>query len=531
MNKYKRTSLAALLGLLCAGAKAQLTIGGAVNSGASLHDWSTQAVVPAAYTYATTGSTGSNNGVFQHYGPSGTGGGSALVVHGTYDATTYGVDRFSGPNNAPGQQGIGGSRRARFDNLWLVNGSSSRFDITNGNGVYVNTGLHAENGITTTDRTNPVAGSVFMSAAAAFNGSRGNGSYLNGYATRIGGTAFTFPVGSQHNNEYRPLTVAAAAANGASSAVSVAYFTGDPEATTDPTDGATHSRSALASGLLSVSNRGWWDFEFRTGLAGNDGTSQGSHAVPTAAITVSVSMPDMTGAGGYNPTDMVLVGWDAGQSKWIPLGGANATGNAAGSTLSGAVPANTDVTAIGIGSIASFLLPVKLTQFTAVLGQNCTAQLTWQSAQESANGKFLVEYSTDGSRYVSVGTVAFRNPGSGGGYSFAYAGLQKGAGYFRLRIEEGTAVQYSGVARVDAGCNQTEITAAPNPVQHTVRITGLNGKSIIRLYDVAGNLLQELGTAASAASVEVGRYPAGTYLLEVYADGRLEKSIRLVKQP
>lgn len=507
------------------------------NRGGTLSDWSSQAHIPAGSTYQTGVSAG--YAYFEHYGPSGTGNSSALQVDGVYDATAYGRDFFYGPGGVSGQQGIGGSQRARFLQLLLHNGSTSDFAISNTAGIYIEHLIAFNNGITITDRNNPVAGSIFMGESAVVHTTGtyplsgmplSNTRYVNGYVTRIGGTAFMFPVGSQNADEYRWLTTGAAA-NGAASAISIAYFTGSPEQITDPTDGALHPRSALGGGLLSVTARCWWDFEVRNGVTGNHVNSIGSHALPTVAIPVMVSLPDMTGNGGYNTSDMVLVGWDAGQAKWIPLGGINATGNTAGSTLSGTVPANTDITAISIGSVNSLTLPVHLTSFSAVLDEKCTAHLNWKTASESSTRSFGIGYSTDGRQFSDIGNVLCFNSSTGSSYKFSYGGLQKGAGYFRLRmLGENGSEQYSEVVQVKADCHQPRIMMMPNPVQNTTRITGLTGKTIIRLYDASGQLLKEAHVSSNSFVFDVSRYPAATYILKVYSDGQLVSSEHLIKQ-
>src|SRR5690606_21482893 len=111
------------------------------NAGGLVSDWSTQYVNTASATYSTVGATGGANdfAVFEHRGQSGTGGAAALVNDGVYGAGNFGRDYFLGPNGATGQQEISGTQMPIFGELFIQNGATAPFNVTNSNGIGIMT--------------------------------------------------------------------------------------------------------------------------------------------------------------------------------------------------------------------------------------------------------------------------------------------------------------------------------------------------------------------------------------------------------
>ncbi len=64
-----------------------------------------------------------------------------------------------------------------------------------------------------------------------------------------------------------------------------------------------------------------------------------------------------------------------------------------------------DLTFTCFADICNEPLPVELTSFDAVNGENCTIDLTWKTATETNNAYFKIEKSTDGINYETIGTV------------------------------------------------------------------------------------------------------------------------------
>lgn len=311
--------------------------GATTNKGGLVSDWTLQGTNTATGSYSTAGSTGgpSNFGVFEHRGQSGTGTNAALVNNGSYDATVFGQDFFFGPSGAAGQQEISGSTMPAFGQLFLQNGAASAFNITNNNGIRVATSLSFQNGITTTVRSTTNTGAIKLDDNATYsNTALGDAQHVNGYVSKTGNDAFTFPVGS--GTDARTLAISAPAST--TDNYAVAWMAGNPATNGDPSNSnQMHPVTQMGSNLTFVDTSGQWDWIPVSGTG--------------AGLTVTVSIPaGITTAA----TNLRLVGWNG--SQWVDLSGApTASGNTEGSTLSGTMVSG--IQAVAVGSFNVDLTP------------------------------------------------------------------------------------------------------------------------------------------------------------------------------
>jgi len=190
---------------------------------------------------------------------------------------------------------------------------------------------------------------------------------INGYVKHYANAAdqaFTFPVGM--GNDLRSVTISGT--RSADSQIAVNWLPGDPSVVVDPTNNnATHSITALGSGISSVSKWGQWDWQNISG---------------TFTGTVTVSIPDMTGFAS-SASNLRLVGWNGIQ--WVNL--SNTTGASAlteNATLSGTMVAGIQAVAIGSTVLAGNSNPNNATVVQNSSG-NWTSSNT-NVATVSANG-------------------------------------------------------------------------------------------------------------------------------------------------
>ena len=233
--------------------------------------------------------------------------------------------------------------------------------------------------------------------------------------SKTGNTAFTFPVGDQNNADLRTLAIAAPAT--ATDQLSIAYWKGDVASGLDPTGGA-HSRAALNTAgipgvtqLASVSPIGFWDF---IPVAGTD------------QLTVTISIPDFSGPGGYTlPATMRVVGWNTTTNVWDNISGATGpTSNAEGTTMTGTVTNMANYSAIAVGNVLVAPLPVKLIAFTAQ-PRNCNAQLQWTTAVEQGLSYLDVQGSDDAANFISLARIKPSGDVTGGKYEYTAAQTAK----------------------------------------------------------------------------------------------------------
>lgn len=192
--------------------------------------------------------------------------------------------------------------------------------------------------------------------------------HINGYVKKIGSQGFVFPVGS--GSDLRTLQISAPSSS--TSEYAVAWLAGNPDTTPDPTNSnQLHTTTAVSGTIKAVSSVGQWDW-----LPVN-GTGDG--------LTVTVSIPALSGDMFTNPADLRLVGWNG--TSWVNLGTSGATGLTENSTLSGTMIAG--IQAIGIGSIKSTITIVFQPIYTVV--QNPDRTLTVYGLAEK-NGTVTITF-------------------------------------------------------------------------------------------------------------------------------------------
>ncbi|MDR6197576.1 T9SS type A sorting domain-containing protein [Siphonobacter sp. SORGH_AS_0500] len=482
-------------GLLTSGSvRAQLVIDGTNFSNfgyVSNYDAYTQVTNRAGSSYSA-----GNGATFDHFETDV----DALRVFNPYNANGSGgsTDNFNGPNGSAGTMGISGNVAPNFYNLVLKNGASSLFNINNSAGANVYNQATFQNGITTTVRSTHQASALRFEASSSYSGGSTDAQHVNGYVSKIGNTAFTFPVGS--GSDIRTLAIAAPA--DAATHLSTAWFPGDPSTVTDPSDNATHSTSTVTGPITSVSTAGFWDF---VKVAGS------------SSLDVTVSMPDLS---GFAPaSDLRLVGWNG--SSWIDLSGnANASGNAENSTLSGTVPVGINITALAIGSITQSPTPVSLMSFQAQVQANRSVLLTWQTAQEKNNQAFILERSKDLLSFETVGKVTDVAGNSTQLSSYRLVDNQpySGTSYYRLTQVDTDGKQESFKA-VSVVIDAT-YRLYPNPVTNRTITLELDEPltAKIKLFEATGREVSFDRIPASGQSIQLQpltQLSPGIYLLLV----------------
>ncbi len=414
-------------------------------------------------------------------------------------------------------------------------------------GITVAKTLHFENGITTTNRNFPVRGAIVFVNSASYTNTGGNppsdAQHVDGYVTEYnhpnsstgaaghGGT-FIYPVGNstsvyqlQRSGNYSETGYL----------LTVGWVDGDPNTTLDLTDINVNTfppdqgtlnltdASHLESGILSVVPVGFWDWHFQD----EEDLTYDAIAM-TEDQTITVSIPDLQGYGGISAAGLRLVGWNANGNQWINLSGnSGASGLTKGSTLVGTIPGGTTITALAIGS-TSAILPVTFGDFT-VKAEGCKAKLQWKTSFEQNNSHFLVEHSTDGVHFSTIGQVAATgNSTTTQTYNYTDNAPASGANYYRI-----TQVDFDGkfsstpIVLVKIKCDASPVVKVyPNPASSRLYIQ--SGKTVIEV-----NILNSGGqpvmkyipsmNSSGIFDINIQRLPAGIYMLQLFnKDGTID---------
>ncbi|GAB3741776.1 hypothetical protein [Spirosoma lituiforme] len=169
--------------------------------------------------------------------------------------------------------------------------------ISSGGDMGIYNTLTFNAGYVITPRNAP-ANNISFQAGSSYAGAS-NASHVNGYAEKVGNTAFTFPVGN--GTILRPMGISPPAT--AASVYQAAYFGVNPASATLPS-GAPFSTSSMGTGVARVGTSEYWDVN-------------GSSAVDltftwNAASNLSTVVP--TG----NTSNLIVVGWNG--TQWVKVG-------------------------------------------------------------------------------------------------------------------------------------------------------------------------------------------------------------------
>ena len=185
--------------------------------------------------------------------------------------------------------------------------------------------------------------------------------------------------------------------------------------------------------------------------------------------------------------------------------------------------------------VSGAVLPVELVSFIGT-AEDKGNRLTWQTASEINNDRFILEHSTDGIRFDEIGSVA----GAGDSYEIQdYEFLHKtpnpGLNYYRLSQKdydgEGQIFEIEVVERpLDVA-----ISIEPNPVRETLNFRmeyPSGGDGSVNVYSLTGQLVFTRKTFIDEGlrqyTFDLSQIPNGNYILEIQI-GRERLTEKFVK--
>jgi hypothetical protein len=156
-----------------------------------------------------------------------------------------------------------------------------------------------------------------------------------------------------------------------------------------------------------------------------------------------------------------------------------------------------------------------------VTKNNATALLQWTTLQETNTDKFVIERSTDGLNYESIGTLAANgNTTTVSKYQFTDKQMATGINYYRIKtMDKDAKFLLSPVRSLNNVDNDFTISLLPNPVtEGIVYINTSVNCNRIELHDATGRLIQAVNVKGTHNPLPVPHIKKGMYFVTVITD-------------
>jgi hypothetical protein len=157
-------------------------------------------------------------------------------------------------------------------------------------------------------------------------------------------------------------------------------------------------------------------------------------------------------------------------------------------------------------------LPVQLTSFNASQDGLNNTKLIWNTAEENGIVSYMIEKSTDGKNFASIGTVPAAGQKT---YSFTDMQASSDYTYYRLKIVEMDGTwKLSSIISLKSKLS-LNISLSPNPVKNNLFIQHpkVIGEGHLQIVNMNGQLIKDLRLPASAviSNVDMSGFANGMY--------------------
>jgi len=224
-----------------------------------------------------------------------------------------------------------------------------------------------------------------------------------------------------------------------------------------------------------------------------------------------------------NPEENLEVYYEVFGSGYIGTTGSNrdTDNNVIGNTVNNPLVS-------GFTAMNSVTLPVKLVDFSLNRENNRTV-LSWQTTFERNSSYFEVQRRAKAETWEVLGRVtAMGESEAVNAYSFTDQVDRLGIQYYRLKmVDQDGTFAYSPVLSLSLSSTSL-VRAYPNPVIDELNLETGEAISRLRLTDLAGRKL--IDEANPNQAINLGRYPAGIYLLNVETASGQSQVIKVLKK-
>ncbi len=179
-------------------------------------------------------------------------------------------------------------------------------------------------------------------------------------------------------------------------------------------------------------------------------------------------------------------------------------------------------------NITGVVLPVVIGPITA-WAVNCKVQLQWKTNTELNAKGFTVKYSSNGTAYSNLATVAAKGNSAGTqAYSYTHESPAAGTGYYRIRQTDVNGKYTLGdVLAVINNCNASSITAYLNPVKDKLIVQiGGAGSQVLTVHDLEGRQIAKLSVNGGRYEINAKGWAKGLYTVTIGREGKVGYTLK-----
>jgi hypothetical protein len=143
----------------------------------------------------------------------------------------------------------------------------------------------------------------------------------------------------------------------------------------------------------------------------------------------------------------------------------------------------------------------------------------------------LVERSQNGSNFSVLGRIAASGTSNSiRDYIFIDQHPLKGLNYYRLKQYDSDGKYSYSRVRTANFASSILISVAPNPTTQYVQVSfSHSGTFSYRLFTMDGTMLLNDRVANSTVTIDMKKFPSGSYILETYDGSKKEKTFKILK--
>ncbi|MEP6674104.1 MAG: PQQ-dependent sugar dehydrogenase [Ferruginibacter sp.] len=165
---------------------------------------------------------------------------------------------------------------------------------------------------------------------------------------------------------------------------------------------------------------------------------------------------------------------------------------------------------------ATTTVPLRLVSFSGGLNRN-NINLTWQTQNEINSKDFIIEYSTDGQHFQSIGTVTAKNSAGNNNYYFVHPTAFAASNFYRLQIRDmDGSYFYSEIIKINtkpSGLSYVYPTIIENNMIHVFPDAGMNA---LELYTSQGQMVfKQTLNGSSYKEIPVSNFAKGIYFIKL----------------